>query len=255
MKIFITGSSGFVGGHLSKRLLDDGHQIFALVRNRKKWDALNLEATVIEGDLSFTKSNQWIDKLPKDLDATIHIAGLVHTLNDQDFYDVNEKATRVLIDDLKVKYQKLNFILISSLAASGPTTIEGPAKESDPTNPVSHYGRSKLGAEAALINESSALWNRIIIRPPIVLGPNDPAFLDVFKMVEGRVALIAGLGGKEKMYSFVSVFDLVNVITKALSFEVKTNKVEIFNASFTTPVSYKEILEEIKEILEIEKIY
>ena len=40
MKIAITGGTGFIGSHLIKSLIDDGHQVVALVRNRQRGEKL-----------------------------------------------------------------------------------------------------------------------------------------------------------------------------------------------------------------------
>ena len=52
MKYFITGASGFIGGHLAERLVSQGHEVEALVRRSSNCTLLkNLGVSLVEGDL------------------------------------------------------------------------------------------------------------------------------------------------------------------------------------------------------------
>ena len=142
MKVLVTGATGFVGSHLCDLLTKNNHEVFALVRNPAKAKEFGVPGIHLQGDLSnFT----WVDELPKDLDAVIHTAGIVHSFDAKDFYDVNATATKDLIEAL-ASFDGLKFTLVSSQAAGGPSPKNNPAKESA-SAAVSEYGRSKLLAE------------------------------------------------------------------------------------------------------------
>src|SRR5207249_4899611 len=80
---------------------------------------------------------------------------------------------------------------VSSLAAHGPSPDGKPRPVDAPPHPVSAYGRSKLRGEEAV--RSSPLAERaVIIRPPAVYGPRDPAFLPLFRLVNRRIAPLLG---------------------------------------------------------------
>ena len=77
--IFITGSTGVVGKPLLRKIVDQGHNVFALSRSRDN-DRLfsDLGVTKIEGDL-FSESTY--DHLSdKNIDAIFHIAGVNNCL-------------------------------------------------------------------------------------------------------------------------------------------------------------------------------
>lgn len=212
MKILITGATGFVGSHLCELLFKNGHEIFCLVRNPKKAQDFNLPGFYIKGDLHPTRELSWINELPSDLDIVIHTAGIVHASNPNDFFEYNSGATKNLINTLNLKYDKLHFTYISSLAAAGPSINAQLINEETTPSPVSDYGQSKLDGESHLKTISN--WTHTIIRPPMVIGPRDPAVLDIFKMVKSRFIIGPGLNFKEKRYSFINVFDLVSAIAK-----------------------------------------
>lgn len=251
MKILITGATGFLGSHLVEFLAKNGHEIFALVRDEEKFQKLNLPAIPIIGTLQSEYSHEWIKKLPYDLDAVIHNAGIVHSFDPRDFYDVNARATKQLIDDLAIMFpQNFRFCLISSLAAAGPSQKKKPRTEEDQAAPISHYGHSKHLAEIYLKDCSPNAWKKTIIRPPIIIGPRDEAFLDVFTMVKQGLILIPGLDGHHKEYSFVCVFDLINAISKAILYNPKRSDPEIFFVSHPRPFTYGELLARITNLVE-----
>ncbi len=244
MKVLVTGASGFVGTHLCERLLKDGHEVFALVRSPKKFDLKHDKLTVIQGDLD--QSNlYWISALPSDLDSCIHTAGIVHSYVNAEFYRVNAEGTGNLVNSLKTKFNSLHFVLISSLAAAGPSLGTSMRNEVDIDFPVSVYGRSKKEAEEVLKKNAPASWSLAIIRPPMVIGPRDSAVLDIFKMVQSGLILLPGSNSRQKSYSFVCVFDLVETIVQ--TFEKK--KATMYYSSNPQIVTFNELIMEIKKQL------
>ncbi|EQC46261.1 NAD-dependent epimerase/dehydratase family protein [Bacteriovorax sp. Seq25_V] len=209
MKILVTGATGFVGSHLTDLLTSEGHEVYSLVRNPKKAAEFQTQGHIVVGNLDATNTLEWIDVLPENLDAVIHTAGVVHSVNPDDFFIHNTKTTNNLINQLHKKYAHLHFTYISSLAAAGPSTGEEKCEEHD-KRPVSSYGRSKLESEYHLKELSG--WTYTIIMPPMVIGPRDTAVLDIFKMVKSRFVIGPGINFKNKKYSFINVFDLVDAI-------------------------------------------
>ncbi|MBL6988851.1 MAG: NAD(P)-dependent oxidoreductase [Bacteriovoracaceae bacterium] len=258
MKVLVTGSTGFVGSHLCEFLVKNGHQVFALARNKTKLDQFNIPGKFIHGDLSASSIAMWIKKLPEDLDVVIHVAAIVHSFNVKDFYEVNYRGTERLVQALKKKYKYLRFTLISSLSASGTSSnkVLGLIKEDDIPRPVNDYGHSKLLAELVVENVAPRCWLKNVIRAPIVLGPRDTAGLELFKMVSNGIILIPGTNGKSKQYSFICIHDLVEVIVKSLFYKPKnSDKVEIFNTSYPTSVSLLTLMTTIKKTMKKDKLY
>lgn len=244
MNILVTGASGFVGTHLCNRLLKDGHHVFALVRTPSKLNEVEAHErlTIIQGDLDH-KELSWISLLPNNLHACVHTAGIVHSYVTEQFFQTNAKCTSNLVENLKLRYSSLHFVLISSLAAAGPSMGPEIRSEDDLDFPISIYGRSKKKAEDYLRELAPIEWTLSIIRPPMVIGPKDPAVLDIFKMVKGKGVLLPGRNAREKMYSFVCVFDLVETITRIIDY----GKSGPYYSSHPHTVSFQELIQEIKK--------
>ena len=243
MKVFLTGASGFVGSHLTERLLNDGHEVFALIRNLSKFTIHHANLHAIIGDIT-AQEESWVNKLPEDLDAVIHTAGIVHSYKSQDFFNVNTLGTKKLVDILKKKYQrKLHFIFISCLAAAGPSKPMTAKNIPDEDCPVSDYGRSKKEAEILLLKNKGPFWKTIIIRPPMVIGPRDTAVLDIFKMVQDGIIILPGINSRNKEYSFVCVFDLIETIIASLTHQEDAH----FYSANEQRITFLELILTIKE--------
>jgi nucleoside-diphosphate-sugar epimerase len=235
MNILITGANGFVGLHLVEKLLKEGHEVWALVRNPQKINIVDSKLHLIKGDLS--PRLELSDSIVEALDTVIHTAGIVHSFNPKEFYQINGLGTKILIEKLNLAKPNLHFILISSLAARGP--IIGLER------PVSHYGKSKKVAENFLENHAPSTWSKIVIRPPMIIGPRDTAVLDIFKMVKDGVVILPGLHAKDKKYSFVCVFDLIETITKSIS--VKENT--LIYSAYPVSITFVELISTVKKFL------
>ena len=252
-KILITGANGFLGTHLSSRLLEQGHTVYGLVRNPKKIVVTHPQFVVIKGDLNSAKLS-WIDFLPDDLEVCIHTAGLVHSYQTDDFNKVNAEGLNFLLEALKNKSNLINsfkFILISSLASAGPVSFGEMKQENDPDFPVSYYGRSKKAAEEILKLHAPKNWIISIIRPPMIIGPGDTAVLDIFKMVKSRIIILPGINSKIKEYSFVCVYDLVDTIILVY----KSNKSHFLYIAHDDVITFLELVNQIKKCMKIKVLF
>lgn len=245
MKIFITGATGFVGIHLTELLIKEGHQVYALVRSKKKGLLLPKETHMLFGTL---EDPRFALSLPTDLDAVIHVAGLVHSNKKSLFYEVNTYATEQLVISLKERFSKLHFVFISSLAAMGPGVKSIDSK----LLPVSSYGKSKRDAEELLTKIAPLTWTTTVIRPPIVIGPYDTAMLDLFKMCKSRIIPLIGKNAGVRRYSFVSVFDLVKLISIATT--SPTSERNFYLVGHEVSVTFKEMIEAIARSIGIKKL-
>jgi nucleoside-diphosphate-sugar epimerase len=210
----VTGATGFIGTALAERLLKGGDAVRALVRDPSRAAELrSMGAEIVRGDLGQTEA---LARAVPDVDVVVHLAGLVKAVTRKELFDVNAEGTRSLAEAVKgvtgavTGAGRPRFVLVSSLAAAGPSVPGHPRSESDPPAPVSVYGQSKLAAEDVLRSMADEVESSII-RPPIVYGPRDKEFLpSLFQLAKAGLVLKSGLG--KKHYSIVHVDDLVDLV-------------------------------------------
>lgn len=176
-----------------------------MVRRTSNLDLLaDADASLLYGDVADVGSMR---AAFDGADVVFHVAGAIASLDQAGFDRVNRDGTaNVAQAALEAARPPRRVVLVSSIAAGGPSTPERPRHEDDEPAPVSRYGRSKLGAERAI----ELLRDKIeyaIVRPPIVFGSGDSATLELYRGVHRRVAV--RVGGPPRRLSYVHVRDLV----------------------------------------------
>lgn len=209
MKALVTGGTGFVGGHLIDRLLAEGDEVTALVRSPTRAAALAARGVrLVPGDLHSTEAMQ---AAAGGQDVVYHVAALVGARTEADFLRANREGTANLVAAVEARAPTSRFVLVSSLAAAGPSARGVPLDAGAPAAPVTMYGRSKLASEA-VVRGSRLAWT--IARPPAVYGPRDrDNFLALFRLARYGVCPIFGDGTQE--LSLVYVTDLAAGLRRA----------------------------------------
>ncbi len=205
MKALVTGARGFIGSHLVAALLARGFEVHCLLRQKKTaptW-LQGLPIHAIEGDILDPAS---LSEAVKNMDYVFHLAGLTKALSREQFYQANVDGTVNLLEAARKSNPALKrFVLVSSLAAAGPSLDGRPLKETDPPRPVSNYGASKLQAEQAAQAYAPDIPISVV-RPPAVFGPRDTEVFTFFKFV--RRGWWPIMSGGPRFTSLIYVKDL-----------------------------------------------
>ena len=205
---FITGATGFIGGRLAEKLVNNGTQVTCLVRRQSKVEKLKkLGCRLVYGDLSDEALT-----LPgiKKCDTLFHAAAMKNAAIPKALIETNQTSARNLFEAILRLSAAPRVVHVSSLAACGPSIAGRPTIETDVPAPVSCYGKSKLESEKMAINYADRMPISIV-RPPIVLGQGDLSGLEIFKPIyKFNLHLIPGF--KNRQYSIIHVDDLVNAL-------------------------------------------
>ena len=222
MKALVTGATGFIGSHLVEALVQRGVQVKCLVRNTSRLGWIkNCPVECVVGDC---QEKQSLQQAVQDVDLVFHLAGATMAVKEQTFFEVNGQGTENLLQACIENNTRLKkFIYLSSQAAAGPCPRDGKKKESDPCEPVSPYGKSKLlGEELALSH--AHLLPLLILRPCAVYGPRDKGFFTLFKSISKNINPC--FADHDQYISICYVEDLVQAML--LAAEAQTESGEIF---------------------------
>jgi nucleoside-diphosphate-sugar epimerase len=187
---FVTGATGFLGGHVARALNGLGWQVRALARDPARAATLLPAGTQIYGgDLSPATD---LEAACRDCEAVVHVAGLVKAKGLDDYREVNARGTERLLHAATRSAPDALFLLVSSQAAVGPARMGRPVAESDAPKPISWYGLSKREGEEAVERLWAGAW--IIVRPAVVYGPGDRGLLTIFRAAARGMVPVPGNG-------------------------------------------------------------
>ena len=220
-KLLVTGASGFIGGFLVEKALQEGFDVWAGIRgtSSRKWlqDERIHFIELTYGDVATLRAQ--LQAFAADegrWDVIIHCAGVTKCLDPNDFNRINLIGSRNFVDTLvNLSLVPRQFIFMSSLGAYGPVheaEPHVPITDADEPRPNTRYGISKLHVEDHLKNIGDFPY--VIFRPTGVYGPREK---DYFLMVEGiSKGIDVALGRKPQDITFIYVKDLVKAVFLAI---------------------------------------
>lgn len=211
MRSLVTGASGFIGSHLVDTLLEEGHEVTALVRptSPMRW----LEGKPVRLAVGDLRDPGSLREVLRDHDIVFHCAGKIRGRTFAEFNAANHVGTRNLMDAILMYRPGIEKVIyVSSLSAGGPTSPDQPLTEDKPSRPVSLYGRSKLMAEEAVLEHRDRI-PVVSVRPPVVYGPRDRGLLPFFHLVKRHLRLNLGL--RDRYATIIHVSDVVRALILA----------------------------------------
>ena len=211
MRWAISGGAGFLGLHLARRLLAEGHQVRSL--DLVPLDESDLDVEELRGDI---RDEAAARELVDGARILVHAAAALPIRGSRrEIRSVNVDGTLTLLSaaaDAGVR----RVVFVSSTAVYG-VPEKHPIEEDDPLHGVGHYGESKIEAE----NVCRAFIKRgldcVILRPKTFIGPERLGVFEILFdwMRESRRIYVLGDGSNR--YQLLAVEDLVEAIVLAAS--------------------------------------
>lgn len=243
MKIFITGGTGFVGTHLSKRLLDKGHTVIATGTRPRQDNIRHDRFHYLPCDN--TKPGPWGEVLDKT-DAAVNLTGrsIFHYWTEsykQKMYDSRILTTRNVVDALP-KDRKMVLVSTSAVGYYGSRGDEILAEDA----PSGDDFLAKLGrdweAEAQRAEEKGV---RVAIpRFGIVLGNGGGAMKQMLPIF--NLGLGGPLGDGSQWFPWVHLLDVI----AAVEFALENDRVSgPFNLTAPEPVRNREFTRTLADLL------
>ncbi len=248
-KILVTGGAGFIGYHLTKKLLDQGAEV-TIYDNLSSGKIQNVndnpKAKFIKGDILDLKT---LCNLPK-FDLIYHLAAQVvvpySMENPTEDFETNAHGTINVLE--KARRNKTRLIFASSAAVYGnPTQL--PTPEDYGFHPFSCYGLSKVvGEEYSQIYTQQYGLNITILRFANVYGSRCHGVIsDFLDKLQKNPAKLEIIGTGQQARDFVHVSDVVKAMIKAATSKQNV-KGKAFNVGSGKSITVKSLARRLAEI-------
>lgn len=190
MRIYLTGSSGFVGSSVVNYF----------------------------GTNRITQHKRGNDFEIARESVIIHLAGKAHDLKrtsaPDEYYRVNTELTKKIYDTFLSSEAKV-FITLSSVKAAADE-VKGYLTEEFISTPVTHYGKSKLLAEQYILSKDIPMGKRVyILRPCMIHGPGNKGNLNLLYKLTAK-GIPWPLGAFDNKRSFCSIDNLLFIIKELI---------------------------------------
>jgi nucleoside-diphosphate-sugar epimerase len=234
----ISGGAGFLGLHLARRLLADGHTARSLDLVPLDEPGLERDVEELRGDVRDAAAAR---QLVEGADVLVHAAAALPIRGSRrEIHSVNVDGTATLLAAAR-EAGVGRTLLVSSTAVYGVPETH-PIDESAPLHGVGDYGRSKIEAEEVARDFSRRGLDVVVLRPKTFVGPER---LGVFEILfdwirEGRRIPILGDGANR--YQLLAVEDLVEAVIRAAEADVAGETLNVGATEFGTVRSDLEAL-------------
>jgi len=224
-QVLVTGAGGFIGSHLTERLVNEGAQVRAFVRYNSRGDpgllrlveaGTRSKLNIIAGDV---RDNEAIRQAMKDCDCVFHLGALVSI--PYSYLHPIETAETNIMGTLNVlsasRTEEIQRLVVTSTSEVYGTAQRVPIDETHPLQGQSPYSASKIGADK-LAESFFCAYNVpvVTLRPFNTYGPRQSARAVIPTIItQALTQSIIHLGNLETTRDFTFADDTVNGFLKA----------------------------------------
>ena len=258
-KCLVTGGAGFIGSHVARELLKEGHKVFVLddlsggFKENVPDGAEFIEGSVLDNEL--------IDQLVKgkSIEYIFHLAayaaeGLSHFI--KRFNYSNNLIGSVNLINAAVNHNVKCLVFTSSIAVYGPA--QSPMKEEMIPTPEDSYGIAKYAVELEL-EESRRMFglNHVIFRPHNVYGENQNIgdryrnVIGIFmnQIMQNQPMSIFGDGNQTRAFTYIG--DVAPIMAESIENKKAYN--EVFNIGADVPHTVNHLAEVVAKSMRVER--
>ncbi len=258
MRILVTGGAGFIGSHITERLIQDGHTVRVLddlsSGRLENLAAVRSQVEFVEGDI---RDRQVVRQAVAGVDAVIHEAAwrsVPKSMSDPYGYtQVNVLGTVNVLESAVA--EKVRRVVAASSSSVYGNTEQLPLQERQPLQPISPYAMSKLCAEhyGQLFARSFGL-ETVSVRYFNVFGPRQsldneyavvvPKFITC--LLQGESPPVYGDGLQSRDFTFIE--NVVQATIRATTAPGISG--EVFNVAGGETHTVLELLGELQRLLQ-----
>ena len=274
MKYLITGITGFLGPHLANKLIEEGHEVFGLVRinmgrendirdvvSEKNFSKIKF----VYGDLTNFRK---MDKIFKEtvFDGVFHLAAQTHpptSFTDPiGTWEWNVMGSVNLMTALLDNQPQCKFLFCSTVEVYGNEGIDGrKLKETDTLLPANPYGASKAAIDMYIQERmKNKQMNAVIVRPFCFTGPKRGSnfsissdAIQIAKMMLGHQEKVLRIGNLDTVRAVTDVRDIANAFYLVMMGDTSGN---VYNVCGGVPLKmryYTETLIKLSGLTDIEQ--
>jgi nucleoside-diphosphate-sugar epimerase len=260
MEVLVTGGAGFIGSHLARRLLGEGHEVRVLdnfsTGNRANLAPFAEEVEIVEGDI---QSYERVHNAVRDCEVVFHQAALPSVPRSiQDPLTSNAVnvigTLNILLASRDSGVRRVVFASSSSIYGADPTL---PKQEDKRPQPISPYAVAKLAAEGYCRSFAQVYaLETVALRYFNVFGPRQdplshyaaviPKFITA--LIDNRPPVVFGDGEQSRDFTYID-----NVIdANLLAAGVEGVSGQTFNVACGDRISLNRLLDDLRDIVGVD---
>jgi nucleoside-diphosphate-sugar epimerase len=253
MNIFITGASGYIGNVLTKKLINSGNIVHALVRNPGEAKNLNHpNIKLFKGDVTDIDS---ISNAMSTCEQVFHLAAITRlwARPSEIFFKTNVEGTRNILQ-VAIEKNVSGLVYTSSTAVFG-NSFNYPLSENDPRTIgfSSDYDLSKCIAEKLVFDSVAKGLNAVIVNPSRVYGPGKPSYSNAISrlltaMAKGKLIPLPKCPDVVGNYAYID--DVANGHILAMKYGKAGERYILGGEN----ISYRQMLQVVKELIPVRNV-